>query len=99
MADINIFIVEVREARKRMKGLLPPQVRKSLDQAGLEIDMESNEELREKLPAGFPSKFTVPEQILFFPPEEEEPEATKKRRRQMRELNNRLRRMKVAGNR
>ncbi len=98
---INIFIVgggELREARKRLRSTLPAQVQESLHQSGREVELESGEELRDKLPEGFPRKFIVPEQVLFFPDEEGESNTTKKRRRQMKNLNNRLRRKKTAGN-
>lgn len=98
MADINIFIIEgPGEARKRLKKLLPPQVRKSLDQAGLEVDMESHEELRDKLPAGFPRKFTVPEEVLVFPSTKENLNL-KEGRKKLRDLRNSAARKKIPGN-
>lgn len=102
MADINIFIIERggggREVRQRLKKLMPAQVREALDQAGRDVDMESGEELRDKLPKGFDRRFVVPEEVLVFPADEEEPEGTKKRRRRMKELNQKLRRKRMPGN-
>jgi hypothetical protein len=99
MADITIIVIESGgEARKRLKKSMPPQVRAALDQVGRDVDMESGEELRDGLAAGFPRKFVVPEEVLVFPPEEEEPETTKLRRRRMKDLNNRLRRKRLPGN-
>jgi hypothetical protein len=98
MGDIIIINIEGQEARKRLKKLMPRQVRESLDQVGRDVEMESGEELRDKLPEGFPRRFVVPEEVLVFPAEEEEPETTKKRRRRMRDLNRKIRRKKTPGN-
>jgi hypothetical protein len=98
MGDIIIINIEGPEARKRLKKLMPPQVRAALDQVGRDVDMESGEELREGLAEGFPTKFIVPEEVLVFPPDEEEPDGKKKRRRRMRDLNNQMRRKKLPGN-
>jgi hypothetical protein len=98
MGDIIIINIEGHEARKRLKKLMPRQVRGALDQIGRDVEMESGEELRDKLPEGFPRQFVVPEEVLVFPQEEDEPETTKKRRRRMRDLNRELRRKKTPGN-
>jgi hypothetical protein len=98
MVDINIFIIDGAELRKKLKKLMPAQVREALDQSGRDVELESAEEIREKLPAGFDKRFVVPEEVLVFPDEEEEPDGTKKRRRRMRELNTKLRRKKLPGN-
>ncbi len=99
MASINIFIIKnAGEARKRLKKLMPPQVRSALDQIGRDVDIESGEEIRDKLPGGFDRRFVVPEEVLVFPAEEEEPKRTKQRRQQMKDLNNRLRRKRLPGN-
>lgn len=99
MADINIFIIESPgEIRKSLKKLLPPQVRASLDQAGVEVDMESHTQMRDKLPAGFPAKFTVPEEVLVFPSEEGESETTRRRRQGMKAMNLKLKRKRIPGN-
>ena len=77
---------------------MPKQVREALDNVGVDVSMESGEELRSKLSPGFPNKFVVPEEVLTFPSEEGEPERTKGRRRRMRDLNNKLLRKKQPGN-
>lgn len=98
MGDINIFIVSQAEVRSKLKKLMPKQVRESLDNAGLDVSMESGEELRGKLAPGFPNSFVVPEEVLMFSEEEDEPAQKRKSRRTMRELNNKLRRKKQPGN-
>jgi hypothetical protein len=100
MADITIIVIESAgaETRKRLKKAMPAQVRESLDAVGRDVDMESGEEIRDKLPAGFPRLFVVPEEVLVFPADEEEPDSTKKRRRRMKELSTKLRRKKLPGN-
>jgi hypothetical protein len=97
MADINIFIIENgSETRKQLKKLLPPTLQKSLE--GHEVEMESGEQLRDKLPEGFPRAFIVPEEVLVFPSEEDEPAVRKTRRRQMKDINLKNKRKKIAGN-
>lgn len=97
MADITIIIMENgAETRKRLKAALPPSMRESLK--GREVEMESGEQLRDKLPEGFPRKFVVPEEVLVFPDEAEEPEPQRKRRRRLREMSLKSRRKKLPGN-
>lgn len=102
MANINIFIIDGSEARKNLrKGLkkfMPKNLRESFDQAGVDVDMESGEEMRENLPEGLPREFVVPEEVLVFPAEKGDSETTKKRRRRMRDINNRLKSKKTPGN-
>lgn len=96
---ITIIIIDSGEdLRKKLKDAMPKQVRASLDQAGLGVEMESGEQMRAKLPDGLPNAFVTKEEILVFPQDEEEPSNTKSRRRRMTEINNRLRRKKLAGN-
>lgn len=97
MSDINIFVIEVAEARKKLKKFMTPRMREALDQAGLEVDMESGEEIRDELPEGLPGKFVVPEEVLFFPHEKGETEDKKKARRRMKDLNNKKKRKRVPG--
>ena len=99
MAKITVIIIESEGAaqRKRLKETMPTQVREALNSAGLDVEMESGEELRKKLPRGFPDKFVVPEEVLVFPAEEED-KVNAKRRRRMRDMNNSTRRKKLPGN-
>ncbi len=100
MTDINIIInIEGVEAnRKKLKKLMPTALKESLDSAGVEVELQSAEEVREKLPAGFDKRFVVPEEVLVFPTEEGESDMAKKRRRRMKELNQTNRRKKIPGN-
>ncbi len=98
MSDVTIIIIDGSESRKNLKAAMPESIRKVFDSVGRDVEMESGEQIKDKLPAGFPRAFVQLEEVLFFPPSEEESEPTKKRRRGMRELNNRRRRIKTAGN-
>lgn len=73
---INIIILnnETRKDldRKSLKRTLPPELQDALK--GLDVDMEDHEEVRDKQPKGFPNRFVVPEEVLFFDTEEEEEE-------------------------
>ena len=97
---ITIIVIESEgaEIRKRLKKAMPAQVRESLDAVGKEVDIESGEEIRDKLPAGFPRRFVVPEEVLVFPDEEPEDEVKVKRRKRMKDLNTKSRRKRTAGN-
>lgn len=100
MANITIIVIESEgaELRKRLKKAMPKNIKDTFDAIGRDVDMESGEEIRDKLPEGFPRRFVVPEEVLVFPPDEEEPEQTKKRRRNMRDLNTKSLRKKLPGN-
>ena len=99
MADITIIIIEGKgpAMRKRLKEAMPESMRKTFDEIGRDVDMESGEEFRDKLPPGFPRKFVVPEEVLVFPAEEKD-EVLAQRRKQIREVNTKRRRKRTPGN-
>lgn len=99
MSDINIFIVQSpEEIRKNLKKLMPESMRKQFDKQGLNVEMESGEQLNEKLPPGMPKAFVVPEEVLTFPSEPGELESNRNRRRRIRDLNLKTRRERLPGN-
>ncbi len=84
-------------ARKKLKDRMPESVREALDAAGRDIEMESGEQIRRKLPKGFPDEFVVPEEVLVFP-EEEEDVKKKKTRKRINVMRNNIARKNQPGN-
>ena len=99
MADITIIVIESKgaEMRKRLKKAMPESIRQTFDEIGRDVDMESGESIRDKLPPGFPRTFIVPEEILVFPVEEKD-EVLVQRRKQIKEVNTKRRRKRTPGN-
>lgn len=101
--SVTIIIIEEGDgavSRKKLKEAMPEQISKALDDVGKKVEMESGEQMRDKLPPGFPREFVVKEEILVFPDEEED-ETTqhkKKSRKRMMEIRNKIIRKSIAGN-
>ncbi len=90
--SVTIIVIDGDGATQRsnLKDKMPAQVREALDAIGKDVAMSSGEDVRRQLPAGFPDKFVVPEEILFFPDEKQESPANVKARKR---LNDRLQKM------
>lgn len=99
MGDIIIINIESgAEGRKQLKKLLPVSMQKSLNDAGVDVEMESGEQLRDKLPEGFSRAFVVPEEVLVFPTAEKEPEERASMRKRLKAMSLKNRRKKQPGN-
>ena len=98
--SVTIIIIEGdgATARKNLKDKMPKSVREALDSIGHDVEMESGEQLRRKLPEGFPDEFVVPEEVLVFPAEKGESELAKTGKRRLKNLRNKLIRKIQPGN-
>ena len=97
--SVTIIIIEGDGAiaRKKLKDAMPESVRESLDQVGKDVEMESGEQIRDKLPEGFPREFVIKEEVLVFP-EEEEDVKKKKTKKRINNMRNNIVRKSVPGN-
>ena len=97
--SVTIIIIEGdgAVARKSLKDKMPASVREALDSVGRDVEMESGEQLRKKLPEGFPDEFVVPEEVLVFP-EEEEDVKKKKTKKRINVMRNNIVRKSQPGN-
>ena len=102
VVDMSVTIIIIEgdgaTARKKLKEKMPISVREALDSVGRDVEMESGEQMRRKLPEGFPDEFVVPEEILVFPPERGESELSKSGKRRLKSLRNKLVRKTQPGN-
>ncbi len=99
--SVTIIIIEGGPGaveRKRLKDKMPASVREALDSVGRDVEMESGEQMREKLPEGFPDEFVIKEEILTFPEEPGESELKTKGKRRIKQLRNKLIRKTQPGN-
>lgn len=100
--SVTIIVIEGdgAESRKKLKEAMPKSVRESLDAVGRDVEMESGEQMRDKLPAGFPREFVIKEEILVFPDEKEDAptKANKRMKKRINSMRNDLVRKTIPGN-
>ena len=102
--DMSVTIIVIESdgavARQNLKEAMPKSVRESLDAVGKAVEMESGEQMRDKLPGGFPREFVIKEEILVFPDDEDDDDTkrAKKTKKRLNNMRNNIVRKTIPGN-